>query len=109
MVALAAQMSMGSSWRVGVVEGQTGALVSGGLYRFSRNPAFVGQAALLAGVATAVPAVSTLLAPILFLWPANAQVRSKETALRQSLGANYDRYAAAVPRWIGWRKRQPGP
>ena len=51
MVAFAAQMSMGSSWRVGVVGGETGDLVSGGLYRFSRNPTFVGQAALLTGVA----------------------------------------------------------
>jgi hypothetical protein len=31
MVAFAAQMSMGSSWRVGVVGGETGDLVSGGL------------------------------------------------------------------------------
>lgn len=31
MVAFAAQMSMGSSWRVGVVDGEAGDLVSGGL------------------------------------------------------------------------------
>lgn len=102
MVAFAAQLSMGSSWRVGVAEGQTGDLVSGGLYRFSRNPAFVGQAMLLAGVATAIPSAPTLLAAALFLWSASTQVRSEETALRQSLGADYDQYAAAVPRWIGW-------
>ena len=106
MVAFAAQMSMGSSWRVGVVGGETGDLVSGGLYRFSRNPTFVGQAALLAGVALAVPSFPTLLAPILFLWSARTQVRSEEAALRQSLGRDYDRYAASVPRWIGLRRRE---
>jgi protein-S-isoprenylcysteine O-methyltransferase Ste14 len=88
---------------VGVAAGQTGDLVSGGLYRVSRNPAFVGQAMLLAGVAMAVPSTPTLLAAALFLWSASTQVRSEETALRQSLGADYDRYAAAVPRWIGAR------
>jgi protein-S-isoprenylcysteine O-methyltransferase Ste14 len=108
MVAFAAQMSMGSSWRVGVAGGETGDLVSGGLYRFSRNPTFVGQAALFAGVAMAVPSAPTLLAAVLFLWSASTQVRSEETALRQSLGADYDRYAAAVPRWIGLRRRGPG-
>jgi protein-S-isoprenylcysteine O-methyltransferase Ste14 len=106
MVAFAAQMSMGTSWRVGVVSGQTGNLVSGGLYQFSRNPTFVGQFALLAGVALAVPAVPTILAAILFLWSATTQVRSEEAALRQSLGPDYDRYAASVPRWIGLRRRE---
>ncbi len=101
MVAFAAQMSMGSSWRVGVAGGETGDLVSGGLYRFSRNPTFVGQAAVLAGVALAVPSAPTILAPILFLWSAITQVRSEETTLRAALGPEYDRYAASVPRWIG--------
>ena len=101
MVAFAAQMSMGSSWRVGVVSGATGSLVSGGLYQFSRNPTFVGQFALLAGVALAVPAVPTILAPILFLWSAATQVRSEEAVLREALGPDYDRYVASVPRWIG--------
>lgn len=105
MVAFAAQMSMGTSWRVGVESGQTGSLVSGGLYQFSRNPTFVGQFALLAGVAIAVPAVPTVLAPILFLWSASTQVRSEEAALRNAIGSDYDRYAASVPRWIGINRR----
>ena len=106
MVAFAAQMSMGSSWRVGVVGGETGDLVSGGLYRFSRNPTFVGQAALLTGVALTVPSVPTVLAPILFLWSASTQIRSEEAALRASLGPDYDRYAASVPRWMGFNRRE---
>ena len=105
MVAFAAQMSMGSSWRVGVTAGETGDLVSNGLYRFSRNPTFVGQFALLAGVAMAVPAVPTVLAPILFLWSASTQVRSEEAALRNAIGPDYDRYAASVPRWIGLNRK----
>lgn len=104
MVAFAAQMSMGTSWRIGVVSGSTAALVSGGFYQFSRNPTFVGQCALLTGVALTVPAVPTILAPILFVWSATTKVRSEETALRQALGSDYDRYAAAVPRWIGLRR-----
>ena len=80
-------------------------LVVVGLYRFSRNPTFVGQAALLAGVAIAVPAVPTVLAPILFLWSATTQVRSEEAALRLAIGPDYDRYAASVPRWIGINRK----
>ena len=105
MLAFAAQMSMGSSWRVGVVEGATGPLVSGGLYRFSRNPTFVGQFMLLAGVGLALPAVPTFLAPMLFLWAAATQVRSEETVLRQALGRDYEHYLNTVPRWIGFHRR----
>lgn len=105
MVAFAAQMSMGSSWRIGVAGGETGDLVTGGLYRLSRNPTFVGQAALLAGVGLTVPSVPTALAPILFLWSASTQVRFEEVALREALGPDYDRYTAWVPRWIGIRRK----
>ena len=105
MLAFAAQMSMGSSWRVGVVPGATGDLVSGGLYRFSRNPTFVGQFLLLAGVGLAIPSLPTLLAPMLFLWSAVTQVRSEEAALRQSLGQAYEHYLVSVPRWFGLRRR----
>lgn len=100
MLAFAAQMSMGSSWRVGVAEGATGNLVSDGLYRFSRNPTFVGQFMLLAGVGLAIPAIPTILAPLIFFCSASTQVRSEEAALRQALGPDYDRYAATAPRWI---------
>ena len=105
MVAFAAQMSMGTSWRVGVASDATGDLVSGGLYRFSRNPTFLGQFALLAGVGFAIPSLPTILAPLLFLGSASLQIRSEEAVLRQSLGAEYERYAASVPRWIGLRRR----
>ncbi|PZR00870.1 MAG: hypothetical protein DI533_10225 [Cereibacter sphaeroides] len=87
--------------RVGVASGASGDLVSDGLYRFSRNPTFVGQFMLLAGVNLAMPSIPTVLAPLLFLWSTVTQVRTEETILRASLGANYDRYAASVPRWIG--------
>lgn len=105
MLAFAAQMSMGTSWRVGVVPGATGDLVSGGLYRFSRNPTFVGQLLLLGGLGLAIPSVPTLFAPMLFLWSAVIQVRSEEAALRLSLGPAYDEYLASVPRWFGLRRR----
>lgn len=103
MVAFAAQMSMGSSWRVGVVVGETGDLVSGGLYRFSRNPTFLGQAALLAGVAMAVPSAPTIIALVLFLWSASTQIHSEEAALRAAIGPDYDLYCRSVPRLIGLR------
>ncbi|SHF89678.1 Protein-S-isoprenylcysteine O-methyltransferase Ste14 [Loktanella atrilutea] len=105
MVAFAAQMSMGASWRVGVSEDAIGELVDGGLYQFSRNPTFVGQFVLLTGIALAIPAIPTFMARLLFLWSAKTQVRSEEASLQLALGLEYQRYAASVPRWIGLRRR----
>jgi protein-S-isoprenylcysteine O-methyltransferase Ste14 len=42
------------------------------------------------------------------MWSASTQIRSEEAALRQSLGADCDRYAATVPRWIGRRIKESG-
>lgn len=102
MLAYAAQMSMGASWRVGVREGESGALVTGGLFRLSRNPTFVGQGLLLAGVAMAIPSVPTLLAVPLFASSASVQVRVEERVLLSAHGAEFRRWSAQVPRWFRW-------
>jgi protein-S-isoprenylcysteine O-methyltransferase Ste14 len=101
-LALAAQKAMGASWRVGVKEGETGALVQGGLFRLSRNPTFLGQLVLLAGVAMAIPSLPTLAGAVLFFWSASVQIRSEEAALSAANGASYDAFRRSVPRWIGW-------
>ena len=106
MVAFAAQISMGASWRVGVSGDAIGELVDGGLYQFSRNPTFVGQFMLLAGIALAIPAIPTFMAALLFMWSAQTQVRSEESSLQLALGPEYHRYAASVPRWIGLRRKR---
>lgn len=106
LIAVVAQLSMGASWRVGVKEGATGDLVSGGIFKFSRNPTFVGQFLLLIGVALAIPSLPTAVAPLLFIRLASAQVRSEETALRAAIGSEYDAYMRSVPRWIGLPRKE---
>lgn len=101
MIAFASQVSMGASWRVGVKDGELGALVSGGFYEYSRNPTFVGQALLLIGTAAIAPSSGALLAAILFLWSAYSQVRSEEIALQQTHGSAYTLFCRRVPRWLG--------
>jgi len=101
MLAIAAQKTMGASWRVGVKAGETGALVQGGLFRFSRNPTFLGQILLLSGVAVAIPALPTLAGVALFFGSASVQIRSEEAILSASNGAEYGAFLATVPRWLG--------
>lgn len=106
LIAMVAQLAMGASWRVGVKEGATGDLVSGGIFKFSRNPTFVGQFLLLIGVALAIPSLPTAVAPLLFIRLASTQVRSEETVLRGAIGFEYEAYVASVPRWIGLPRKK---
>lgn len=104
-LATLAQWRMGRSWRVGVASGHTGDLVQGGLFRFSRNPTFLGQAMLLIGAGLAIPSFPTLLAPLVFIWSASLQIRGEEAALLAAHGDRYAAYMRQTPRWI-WLPRK---
>lgn len=66
----------------------------------AREPTFLGQGALLAGVALVLLSILTLLAVPLFAVAARLEVRSEEQALAASLGEPYRAYLARVPRWL---------
>ena len=72
-----------------------------GLYRFTRNPMYVGVAAMIAAQAGYYRSRS--LAPYLLvvLFAFHAFVRLyEEPALRRLFGAQYERYCRTVPRWL---------
>ena len=76
-------------------------LVVRGLYRFARNPMYVGvlaviagQAALFASLPLVVYAIVVFAAFHLFV------IGYEEPALRRSFDGAYERYCAAVPRWL---------
>lgn len=80
------------------------ALVTGGPNCISRNPMYVGMAGLL--LANAVRRGSWVaLAPVagFVLAIDRLQIAPEERALRDTFGAEYDRYLAAVPRWLDHR------
>jgi protein-S-isoprenylcysteine O-methyltransferase Ste14 len=100
-VALWAQLHMGRSWRIGAADGESGAIVDGGPFAFSRNPAFVGQALLFTGLFLARPGLVELALALAVLIAIALQVRIEESVLRRDLGAPYLAYQRRVNRWIG--------
>ncbi|MFO7553554.1 MAG: isoprenylcysteine carboxylmethyltransferase family protein [Haliea sp.] len=77
------------------------ALVTGGVYRFSRNPMYLGMAAILLGCAVTVGAASALLVPLLFMviieW---RYIRPEEALLRGLFAQEYAAYCQRVRRWL---------
>ncbi len=94
-----AQVQMGRSWRIGVDPSPT-ALVTTGLFRFSRNPVFVGMLGLLAGLFLVVPTAPTLALLGVGLVAFPVQVRLEEEHLLRLHGDTYERYRASVRRWL---------
>ncbi|MBA9005262.1 protein-S-isoprenylcysteine O-methyltransferase Ste14 [Actinomadura cellulosilytica] len=110
---LAAQMSMGDSWRIGVDEAERTALVTTGAFALARNPIFTAMIITAAGLAAMVPNPVTLLALALTVVAIELQVRIvEEPYLRRTHGDAYERYAAAVGRFlpgIGRHRRRHTP
>lgn len=82
-------------------------LVATGLYRWVRNPIYLGAASLLFGVAVFRSSLTMLLIAFAFLPAIHAfVVRVEEPRTERRLGADYVSYKQNVPRWL---PRPPGP
>jgi len=95
-----AQAQMGASWRIGVDSKNATVLVDTGVFKFSRNPIFVGIMLALAGLFMATPNSWTLLLFILGVILIHIQVRLEEEHLAKLHGAAYGAYRQKVRRWL---------
>jgi protein-S-isoprenylcysteine O-methyltransferase Ste14 len=76
-------------------------LVRHGLYRWSRNPMYVGAVLLVAGVAVLLGSVTPLLVAVgYFVVLQEGFVRHEERLLEQRFGEEYRTYRRSVRRWF---------
>lgn len=79
----------------------TTAIVSDGIYRFSRNPMYLGMALLYAGLALLLDSALALLALVLVLVVIDrAVIAREERYLTARFGEGYTAYRARVRRWL---------
>ncbi|MBY0520986.1 MAG: hypothetical protein K2P79_11240, partial [Sphingomonas sp.] len=104
-VVIVAQVQMGRAWRIGVRSGDAPLFVSHGLFKFSRNPIFVGM--MLAGLAAAMASGLwwAWAALMVFIVSCAVQVRIEEAHLEVSFGVHYRNFRMTVPRWLGFGGR----
>lgn len=77
------------------------ALVTDGVYRFTRNPMYLGMALVLLGCALTVGATSALVVPVLFAVIIEVRfIRPEEAMLRGLFPLEFPAYCARVRRWI---------
>ena len=77
------------------------ALVTGGIYRVTRNPMYVALTLLIAAWAAWLGGIAVWLGPVaLLLWQDRLQIRPEERAMSARFGAEYDAYRARTRRWL---------
>lgn len=98
---LAAQLGMGTSWRIGVDSGERTTLVTSGAFAIVRNPIFTAVIGFCVGQALAVPNPISIAGLVLAVTGVAWQVRTvEEPYLRRTHGSAYTDYAARVGRFL---------
>lgn len=81
---------------------KTSALVTSGVYGWTRNPMYLGLWLLLVGWAVRLGTLSACIIALLFIpllgW---VQIRIEEQVLARRFGEDYERYRRRVRRWFG--------
>lgn len=97
---IVAMLTMSDSWRAGILDSDKTVFVQKGIYRISRNPAFVGFDLMYIGLLLAFPNIIHLLFAIFPIVMLHLQIRQEEVFLRNTFGAEYEEYCRKVRRYI---------
>ena len=77
------------------------ALITSGIFRYSRNPIYLSDVLILLGFALMWgKVVGFLLVPLFALMLDKRFIRGEEVRLRDAFGAGFEAYAAKTRRWI---------
>ena len=98
---LAAVVTMKNSWRAGIPDEDRTEFVSGGIYRYSRNPAFLGFDLMYIGI---LMMYFNVLLMIFTVWAAvmlHLQILQEEKYLEAVFGEEYSRYKECTGRYFG--------
>jgi len=106
LLVIVAQAQMGRSWRIGIAQEAT-ALVTGGVFRFSRNPIYLGMLLVAVGITAVAPSGFTLVGLALVYVVTGFQARAEEEHLARTHGEAFRQWAASVGRLVPWWGRLP--
>lgn len=97
----AAQTAMGTSWRIGVDEDETTALVTGGIFGQVRNPIFTAMMGAQAGTVLMAPSWLSIIGLAALIVGCEMQVRLvEEPYLLSTHGGAYRAYARETGRFL---------
>ena len=98
------QAQMSASFRMGIDSSEKTTLVRQGLFRWSRNPIYLGLFAAVGGFFLVAPNALSFGALVAAWVGVKVQVRLEEEYLLSKHGDTYREYQSTVRRWIGTRR-----
>lgn len=101
VITVVAQIQMGAAWRIGVRQGDASHLIEHGLYRYSRNPIFVGLVLVGFGIAVVSGLWWAWAALAALVLSCHLQVMIEEAHMARMFGPAYAAFCRRVPRWVG--------
>lgn len=101
LIFLLAVLQMKDSWRAGIPAEDKTKLVTDGIYRFSRNPAFLGFDFMYLGVMLVYCNGLTILFTAFAVVMLHQQILQEEKYLAATFGEEYQAYRAQVFRYLG--------
>lgn len=100
VLAIAGHFTLGREWRSGIDPATPADLKVTGLYRYSRNPAFLGVAMSQIGFFLALPSLFTAVCLGVGLLALRRQTLAEERHLTSVFAERYADYQRRVRRWI---------
>ena len=95
-----ATVDMKNNWRVGIPEEKTN-IVTNGIYKFSRNPAFVGFDLLYVSILLLAFNIPLLIISVWAMIMLHFQILQEEEWLSRTFGEEYEEYRSKVCRYLG--------
>ena len=96
-------LCMKDSWRAGIPDQDKTELVTAGIYRYSRNPAFLGFDCMYTGVLLMYGNLLTLCFSTFAMVMLHLQILQEEQYLEAAFGEPYREYRRRVFRYLGRR------
>ncbi len=95
-----ANFTMGNSWRIGVDDGKPGDLVTRGIFKYSRNPIYLGLDVIMIAGFLLQPNLFFALYALVVGFVVHFQIRVEEQHLRATYGQQYLQYCERTPRYF---------
>ena len=108
LIFLISVLCMKDSWRAGIPDKDRTELVTDGIYRYSRNPAFLGFDLQYIGVLLMYCNLLTGMFTVFAIVMLHLQILQEERYLTAAFGAEYLDYRQRVLRYLGRRKEKTG-
>ncbi len=96
-------ITMKNSWRAGIPSEDKTEFISNGIYKISRNPAFVGFDLMYIGICLLYCNVLTIIFSLFAIIMLHFQILQEEKYLEKTFGKKYINYKNKVFRYIGRR------